>query len=120
MTRDKPCRAQFNYSAYRKHRIDANGSREFCAYAKRISWVSGVFGLLRVGTPVHVTRHSTLTRLAQKFSLAREPGIVILSAEFGGKQSHEIGPRWLYRPRLGADFTNKIDLHCKSIVFALV
>ena len=32
---------------------------------------------------LHVTRHSTL-------ACAR--GIVILSAEFGGKQSHEIGP----------------------------
>ena len=41
---------------------------------------------------LRVTRHYTLTRLAQKSGLARKPGIVIVSAEFGGKQSHETGP----------------------------
>ena len=43
--------AQFHGSAYRKHRIGAYGSREFCAYGKRISRVSGEFWLLRVRTP---------------------------------------------------------------------
>ena len=43
--------AQFNGSAFRKHRIGAYGSREFCAYGKRISRVSGKFGLLRLRTP---------------------------------------------------------------------
>ena len=37
---------------------------------------------------LHITRHSTLTRLA----LARKRKIVIVSAEFCGKQSHEVGP----------------------------
>ena len=60
---------------------------------------------------LHVTRHSRLTRLAQKFgatrhsvltdsaeiqrrnsALARKLRMEIVSAEFGGKQSHEIGP----------------------------
>ena len=44
-------RAQFHGSAYSKHRIGAYGSRELCAYDKRISRVSGEFGLLRVRTP---------------------------------------------------------------------
>ena len=43
--------AQFHGSAYRKHRRGAYGIREFCAYGKRISRVSGEFGLLRVRTP---------------------------------------------------------------------
>ena len=34
-------RGQFHGSAYRKHRIGAYGSREFRAYGKRISRVSG-------------------------------------------------------------------------------
>ena len=38
---------------YRKHRIGAYGSRELCAYGKRV-WL-------------HVTMHSLRTRLAQKF-----------------------------------------------------
>ena len=34
---------------------------------------------------LHVTRHSRLTRLAQKFgAFARKRGIAIVSAEFGG------------------------------------
>jgi hypothetical protein len=41
-------RAQFSGSAYRKHRIRAYGSRELCAYGKRISLVSGEFLLLRM------------------------------------------------------------------------
>ena len=45
-----PSWAQFHGSAYHKHRIDAYGSREFCAYGKRISRVSGEFWLLRVRT----------------------------------------------------------------------
>ena len=44
-------RAQLHGSAYRKYRIGAHGSREFCAYGKRISRVSGKFWLLRVRTP---------------------------------------------------------------------
>ena len=41
---------------------------------------------------LHVTRISMLTRLAQKFStFAFKWGIIILSAEIGGKQSHENG-----------------------------
>jgi len=40
-----------------------------------------------------VTRHSMLTRIAQIFALARKQGIMIIRAEFGGKQSHVIGPR---------------------------
>ena len=43
--------AQFHDSAYRKHRIGVYGSREFCAYGKRISRVSGKFRLVRVRTP---------------------------------------------------------------------
>ena len=42
--------APFHGSAYRKHRIGAYGSREVCAYGKRISRVSGEFWLLRVRT----------------------------------------------------------------------
>ena len=43
--------AQLHGSAYRKSRIGAYGSREFCAYGKRISRVSGKFWLLRVHSP---------------------------------------------------------------------
>ena len=68
--------AQFHGSAYRNHKNCAYGSREFCASGKRISRVSDEFWLLRVRTP------SALAKL----------GIVIVSAEFGGKQSPEIGP----------------------------
>ena len=59
-------RAQFHGSAYRMHRIGAYGSREFCANSKPISPFSGKFWRLRVRTPRYY-RHSTLTRLAQKF-----------------------------------------------------
>ena len=44
-------RAQFHGSAYHKQRIGTYGSREFCAYVKRISQVSGEFWLLRLRTP---------------------------------------------------------------------
>ena len=48
----KKIRAQFHGSAYkRKHRIGASGSREFRAYVKPVSQVSGEFGLLRLRTP---------------------------------------------------------------------
>ena len=49
---------------------------------------------------LHVTRHSTLTQLQINLELAaqvencdRKWRIVIVSAEFGSKQRHEIGPR---------------------------
>ena len=45
--------AQFHGSAYRKHGIGTDGSREFCAYAKRISRVGCEFGLLGVRTPLY-------------------------------------------------------------------
>ena len=38
---------------------------------------------------LYVTRHSTLTRHS---ALARKRGMGVVSAEFDGKQSHEIGP----------------------------
>ena len=46
---------------------------------------------------LHFTRHSMLAQLAQKFALASNGDfskrrMVIVSAEFGGKQSHETGP----------------------------
>ena len=47
---EEETRAQFHGSAYRKHRIDAYGSKELCAYGKRISRVTSGFGLLRVRT----------------------------------------------------------------------
>ena len=74
--------AKFLGSAYRKHRIGAYGSREFCAYGKRISRVSGEFGRLRVRSP-----HSTLTRLAQKFG-----GIAIVSADLAVSRAMKLDP----------------------------
>ena len=74
----------FHVSAYRKHGIGAYRSREFFAYGKRISQVNSDFWPLRVRT-------STLTR-HRNSALACKRGIVIVSAEFGGKQSHAIGP----------------------------
>ena len=54
-------------------------------------WLAAIFGFC--ACVLNVTRHSTLTRLAQKFGAnARKRGIVIVSAELGGKQSHEIEP----------------------------
>ena len=41
---------------------------------------------------LYVTRHSTLTRLAQKFGACSKRGIVIVSAEFGSKQNQEMEP----------------------------
>ena len=64
--------AQFHGSAYRKHIISAYRSREFCAYGKRIPRVSGDFGFC--ACVLHVTRHSVLTRLAQKFSACTSVG----------------------------------------------
>ena len=43
--------AKFHGSAYRKQRNGAYGSREFCAYIKRISRVSGEFSLVHMRTP---------------------------------------------------------------------
>ena len=43
--------ALFHGPAYRKHRIGAYSSNEFCAYGKGISRVSGEFWLLRVRSP---------------------------------------------------------------------
>ena len=73
--------AQFHGAAYRKYSIGAHyGSREFCAYGKRISRVNGEFWLLRVRTPRYY-RHSTLTRPTQKFgACTRKRGTVIVSA----------------------------------------
>ena len=51
-------RAQFHGSAYRKHRIGAYGSREFCAYGRRISRISGEFWLLRVRSSVSMVNNS--------------------------------------------------------------
>ena len=45
--------AKFHGSANRKQRIGAYRSREFCAYGKHISRVSGDFLLLRVRTSRH-------------------------------------------------------------------
>ena len=83
--------AQFHGSAYRKHRIGAYGSREFCAYGKRISRVSGEFWLLRVRTPLYHAFYAYKAS-AEIRRLHVKGGIPIVSAEFGGKQSHEIGP----------------------------
>ena len=47
---------------------------------------------------LHVTRHSTLMASTEIRRLHVKQGIVIVSAEFGGKQSHEIGPRSLREP----------------------
>ena len=63
--------AQFHGSAYRKHRVGAYGSREFCAYGKPVSRVSDEFWRLHVRTPHY---------LAQKFVLASKRGIMIVSA----------------------------------------
>ena len=88
-------RAQFHGSAYRKHRISTYGSREFCANCKRIS-------LLKRRILASVRAYSTLLgilRLQGKrrnSALARKWGIVIVSAEFGGKQSHVTGLSCVY------------------------
>ena len=42
---------------------------------------------------LHHTRHSRLTKLAQNLALALKRRMMIISTEFGGKQSREIGPR---------------------------
>ena len=56
-------RAQFHGSAYCKQRIGTCGSREFCAYIKRVSQVTSEFWLLPViGANLVYTRHSTLTK----------------------------------------------------------
>ena len=55
--------------------------------------LAGNFGFF--ACVLHVTRHSTLTQLAQKLALARKWKIVIVSAEFNSSESHEIGPRCL-------------------------
>ena len=41
---------------------------------------------------LHLTTHSMLAQVAQKFCACRAKRMVIISAEFGGKQSHEVGP----------------------------
>ena len=69
-------RAQFHGSAYRKHSIGAYRSREFCACTARVfHGLAANFGFC-----VCVLRAPMHSRM------------VIVSAEFGGKQSHEIGP----------------------------
>ena len=55
-------RAQFHGSAYHKQRISAYRCREFCVYVKHILRNFGLCVCV-----VHVTRHSTLTQLAQNF-----------------------------------------------------
>ena len=57
-------------------------------YGKYISQVSSKFWLLPVRAYKGFCRHSTLTC---------KRGIVSVSTEFGGKQSHEIGPRYLIK-----------------------
>ena len=84
-------RVQFYGSAYRKQvESGACKSREFHAYAKRISRVSSEFWLMCACT---LCWHSWLTQLAQKSRLAlqAENGVIV-SAEFVGKQGHEIRP----------------------------
>ena len=51
-------RPQFHGSAYLKHRIGAYVSREFFAYGKRISRVSGEFWLLRMLTPRYLESYA--------------------------------------------------------------
>ena len=79
-------RAQFHGSAYQKQRISVCGSRELCTYVKHISWVSKEFRLVSVHTPGY-------TATAELQWLPDKRRVVIVSAEFGGKQSYEIGPR---------------------------
>ena len=72
-----------------KNGICAYGKREFYTYVKCISRVRMEFFL--VACVLHLTRHSSLTQLAQKFSAWT------ISTKWGfcGKQSHEIGPWYI-------------------------
>ena len=65
-------------------KIGACGSREFCSYIKRISQVSGNFGFC--ASILHVTRHSALTTAREEIWQR----MVIISAEFCGKEVHKI------------------------------
>ena len=64
-----------------------------CLYGKRISRVSGEFLLLRVRTSRYYIGILRLQGYRRNSALSRKRGIAIVSAEFGGKQSHDIGPR---------------------------
>ena len=57
---------------YSKHRIAAYGSREFCAYGKRVSRVSGEFGLLRVRTQCYVNVTYKASAEIRRLHVSRE------------------------------------------------
>ena len=78
-------RAQFHGLAYRKQRINACGSGEFCAYVKRISRVIGEF--------VHVRMRIPLYEALYTYTASSKRRMVILTTEFGSYKSYDIEPR---------------------------
>ena len=88
--RNGPACAKDLDSAYLKQRIYTYKRREFRAYVKRFHGLEVTFG--SCACIFHLTRHSSLSQLARKFGVARKQRMMIVSAEFSGKQSQEIGP----------------------------